>query len=478
MVEQCPGDIKLRDAQSAKIFAKAIKDGVEVLNNIRLMVVGTYGVGKTSLVNNLIKDLRDKKLTPVSTEFIDLRRCELMDNADWCLDKKHKLVKYMLRFKKTFEKASQMITLTNIKEPILTPSFTDMLQIADDNADDSDAEAQLDTLEEIQNRVLQRADEEGVREFFPLVQETNETFSNIIYNRVARKRDITVSVWDFAGQALYYSTHQFFFNKNSIYLVLMDMTKSLDEFIQEDTLRGSLCGLMQGCTYLDVFKFWLNSIRIYSGYDSMEGRISPTIILVGTHKDKMHGDDKEIQKDKYFERALKSLKSTSILHHIYRRKFLVNNLSPDDSVFHELQREIELLAEEQDYWGDKYPFKCIQMEQFLDKMRDKGEQLLHIAEITAANSLFIHPLTEKEISLCLDIQHRHGNILYFNTDQLRHLVVLAPQWIIEAFKSFVTHVRYKKPKNSHYWDIYKKLAILKPEIVNSYGPKFLPYTSK
>ncbi|KAH3798365.1 hypothetical protein DPMN_151964 [Dreissena polymorpha] len=203
-------DLKLLDAQSAKIFAKALKDGFEVVKNIRLMVVGMFGVGKTSLVNNLIKDLRDEKLTPVSTEGIDLRRCELMDDGDWCLDKEQKLVKYKLRFREAFKEASQMPTPINIKEPSLTQSFTDTPQETEDEVKDSDTDIQLDPLEKIQKSVAERKDEEGIREIFPLVLETKETLSDNILTRVAKKTDISVSVWDFAGQTLYYSTHQFF----------------------------------------------------------------------------------------------------------------------------------------------------------------------------------------------------------------------------------------------------------------------------
>ncbi|KAH3798107.1 uncharacterized protein LOC127839298 [Dreissena polymorpha] len=464
MIEQFPSDLKQLDAQSAEIFAKALKDGFEVVKNIRLMVVGMFGVGKTSLVNNLIKDLRDKKLTPVSTEGIDLRRCQLMDDGDWCLDEEHKLFKYKIRYREAFKEVSQIQMPTNITVPPLPPPITEMPNEAEP---DADAETQLDPLEEIQKHVSERKDEEGIREFFPLVLETKETPDNIPV-RVATKTDITVSVWDFAGQTLYYSTHQFFLNKRCIYLVLMDMTKSLHEYVKEDDKSGTWCGLMQDCTYLEVFKFWLNAIHMYSGYKSMAGTISPTVILVGTRKDEMAGNDeeKEIQKDNYFDEALKPFKGSSILQHIYYKKFLVNNLSQEDPIFQEIRREIKLLAEKQDYWGEKFPVKFIQMEQSLDKLRDKGKQLLQMAEINISNSLLLHPLTEKELALCLDIQHRHGNILYFDTKELNDLVVLAPQWIIEVFKCFIRHKRDTIPLHLEHWSTYEELAILKPEVFN------------
>ncbi|KAH3798364.1 hypothetical protein DPMN_151963 [Dreissena polymorpha] len=248
----------------------------------------------------------------------------------------------------------------------------------------------------------------------------------------------------------------------------MDMTKSLDEPVNEDEISGHWCGLMKDCTYLDVFKFWLNSIHMNSGYKSMTGAICPTVILVGTRKDEMSGNDKEkeIQKDNYFDKALGSFERSSVLHHIHSKKFLVNNLSREDRVFHEIRREIKLLAEKQDYWGEKCPVQWIQMEQSVDKLRDKGEQLLQMSDIKTANRSLIHPLPEQELVAFLDMQHRHGNLLYFNTDQLKNLVVLAPQWIIKVFKRFITHTPDKNPLYLEHWRTYENNAILKPEVFN------------
>ncbi|KAH3847039.1 hypothetical protein DPMN_089351 [Dreissena polymorpha] len=177
-------------------------------------------------------------------------------------------------------------------------------------------------------------------------------------------------------------------------------------------------------------------------------------------------EDKEIQKDNYFDEAQRSFERSSILHHIHSKKFLVNNVRIEDPVFHDIRREIKLLAEKQDYWCEKYPVKWIQMEQSFDKLRHKGYQLLHMTEIDMENSLLIHPLTEQELALFLDIQHRHGNILYFNTDQLKNLVVLAPEWIIDVFRCFINHKHNKFPHNLEHWSAYENNAILKPEVFN------------
>ncbi|KAH3725624.1 uncharacterized protein LOC127854169 [Dreissena polymorpha] len=108
------------------------------------------------------------------------------------------------------------------------------------------------------------------------------------------------------------------------------------------------------------------------------------------------------------------------------------------------------------------------MEQSLDKMRDEGQQLVHMDKIEEVNLSKQHQfrLSEDELSVFLEVQHRQGNILFFNTPELKRLVVLAPQWIIEAFKCFVTHISRRKPKFLKDWEDYEKLAILKPQIID------------
>ncbi|KAH3863904.1 uncharacterized protein LOC127866665 [Dreissena polymorpha] len=470
LLDQIPNDVKQLDDDAIEIFSKALQIGFEEVKNIRLMVVGMFGVGKTSLVNNLIDDFRENTFVPKSTEGIDLHRCHLMQNGDWCLDEEHKLVKIQTRLINAFREAKQTTnkySISNYTGEQENPGsvFVEEKRFSDDTDIRFTSEARAPI------RQIAKEDD-ALKDFLPLVESVQKTDKETLDNKdvsAKTKTDTTVSVWDFAGQTLYYSTHQFFLNKRSIYLLLMDLTKQLDEYVIESTTEksGSWCGLVKNCTYLDVFKFWLNAIHMYSGYQSLTGEIQPTVILVGTRKDKLEGSDEEktIHNDNYFDKALRSFETNApILKHIHKRKFLVSNLSPGDSIFEELRKEVKRLAEKQTFWGEKTPVRWIQMEQSLDKMRDLDEQLIHYEKINEANKSSLSPLNADELTVCLEIQHRRGNILFFNTDELKHLIILAPQWIIDAFKCFISHVRDKNPTHLTDWDEYLNLGILKPQV--------------
>ncbi|KAH3725632.1 hypothetical protein DPMN_051480 [Dreissena polymorpha] len=167
--------------------------------NIRLMVVGMYGVGKSLLVNNLIKDLpkikdllivfnensillqqlefhffilRDKNIIPPSTEGIDLHICKVMEDGDWCIDKEYKSQKYMKMLENACNKTDDFVQMVS--------PLVEAIQNDTNNKPSSDTHVSLEKAE----------------------------------------KEITVFVWDFAGQTLYYSTHQLFLNQMSTYLVL------------------------------------------------------------------------------------------------------------------------------------------------------------------------------------------------------------------------------------------------------------------
>jgi len=67
-----------------------------------------------------------------------------------------------------------------------------------------------------------------------------------------------IQLWDFGGQELFYTTHQFFLSKNSIHLLLFNLT---DKFMEKELF------------------FWLNSIQ----YRAPKSKV----IIIGSHMDKI-----------------------------------------------------------------------------------------------------------------------------------------------------------------------------------------------
>ncbi|XP_052801366.1 uncharacterized protein LOC128232066 [Mya arenaria] len=476
--KQIPMEVKGLDDTKLRMFAKALQEGHEEVQRIRAMVVGMFSVGKTSLVNNLIDDLKNKRPPsvyeqyPPSTEGIDVHLCKI-ENEKWkklALTQKRNMkhaLENSMAYKQyddvdsgmpvveqepiqeeEMEVGEQTEENTHVKVPEQPPVFVPV--------DLEKLKKKLDEPDEIEH-----------------TEEKPQTFYTKAHEEIRKESDYPgnpplVSVWDFAGQNLYYSTHHFFLNKRSIYLLLMDMTKQLSDLVEESE---SLAGLVhEKFTCLDAFKFWLNSIHMYSSIHDQEHEDKPTVILIGTHKDEMSGTDEEKEEymNAFFNDALKPFIDSNILKHVHDRKFLVNNLDAKDPVFDEIRNEVKKVAEVQPYWNEKHPLKWIQLEKTFEQMRGDGKEMVKLREVEAANRENPRPLENAQLLLFLEVQHMYGNILYFKTEELKEHVILSPQWIIEAFKCFINHKeKHVPPKLLKQWQSYKESAILEPELLQA-----------
>ncbi|XP_052782377.1 uncharacterized protein LOC128218729 [Mya arenaria] len=428
------------DGSAFVLYAKALVKGYEFRRRIRLMVVGIQSVGKTLLVNNLVDNInasQDGEIPDAehsqSTEGIDVHICKSDTSNKWIKVDRSEMFGFADRIRNAmFDKPSDEegnapageVTQVELKEKLQSQHDGNIIKVILDELANK-----LPTLDTPAN--------------------SNETF---------------VSIWDFAGQNLYYSSHHFFLNNRCIYLLLMDMTKDLNNRVEKGYSQSGL--FHQDFTYLDAFRFWLNSIHMYCSTEAQNNRVQPTVILIGTHKDLMTccEEQKEEKMEAVFEKALESFIDTPILQHVHDKKFLVNNLEPEDPVYHQIRDEVQQIAEKQPYWNEKYPTSFVQLEKSLDSMRENRKEIVTFNEIQKANQENVMPVDEDQLRLFLQLEHMFGNVLYFNTDELKDNIVISPQWIIDAFKCFITH-RHGKSDNTALRKEYRELAIIKPKLL-------------
>ena len=83
------------DTRSRDLYRQTLAEGKEAVHNIRVMVVGHYGVGKTTLTRRLLRKKVDITARD-STDGIDVhvRKCKVsLDDYQWTMLKKGKLNK-------------------------------------------------------------------------------------------------------------------------------------------------------------------------------------------------------------------------------------------------------------------------------------------------------------------------------------------------------------------------------------------------
>ncbi|KAK3596224.1 hypothetical protein CHS0354_033059 [Potamilus streckersoni] len=174
----------------------------------------------------------------------------------------------------------------------------------------------------------------------------------------------------------------------------------------------------------------------------------PCVILVGTHSDKIHK-----RKKAYFNAIRNVLKNSPLLLNIADDDFAISNLGSDPSI-NALKSKIFEVAQNQVYWGQGIPARWIPLSRALMEKRDSGIQVMDYEQVKNLNgSLQVSIKKPEELNLFLVFEHDMVNIVFFNTEKLKKIVVLDPQWLIHGVRTWITsdQVIFRHPELSAQW---------------------------
>ena len=108
---------------------------------------------------------------------------------------------------------------------------------------------------------------------------------------------ISMHLWDFAGQHFYYATHPIFFSSRAIYLLVHNLSKSLNEPATPYYRQGYNDVKLEnptGETNLENFQSWLATVHNITQMRGVEesdnvqrkpNYLQPPVLVVGTHAD-------------------------------------------------------------------------------------------------------------------------------------------------------------------------------------------------
>jgi len=210
---------------------------------------------------------------------------------------------------------------------------------------------------------------------------------------------LTFSAWDFAGQEVYYSTHQFFMSHRAIYLVVFNLVDLGESRIE----------------------YWLQSVQA-------RGRGAP-VILVGTHF-----DDKRCT-DEYMSDTYAYLKRK----YLNRHPNIVTLLSVSTRTgrcVDEVRDEVIQTALKLDYMPEEIPLRYLDVEEKLLSLRSVLPVPTLSWEAFAQMCEGSHVQSESLASLATYLNDL-GVLVYFR-DVNRDVVVIDPQWITQMFATIVS----------------------------------------
>ncbi|XP_061192300.1 uncharacterized protein LOC133200529 [Saccostrea echinata] len=299
----------------------------------------------------------------------------------------------------------------------------------------------------------------------------NGTKSDRTSNSTSGKQ--LISMTDFAGQIAYYACHQIYLSRRAFYLVVVDMSKRLNEkAILYDTDRHNPLGsLFHKWTFADYFVFWLQSIKTYcedgtsKESQSDETKANP-VILIASHHDCL-GQRKQTTSNEtaFYDTLEKCLpKEHTLNDHISpARYFEIEcprgklNEHQEESI-EQVRKCIVHTATSLPHWGEKIPHIWYMFEQFVQEHKIKR---ICSRESLQAEKEF-NFLDENELDDMLRYFSEVGQIIYFSEMGLSHNIILDVEWFVGAFRNIITDPTHARPacRRVKEWEIFMKNGII------------------
>jgi len=230
---------------------------------------------------------------------------------------------------------------------------------------------------------------------------------------------LTLSLWDFGGQEVFYSMHHLFLTKSGVYVVVFDMRE-----LSEPSTRT------EAKTYL---LFWLRSIKLHAP--------NVSVLLVGTFL-------ADIIEEKYnlqdIDKILRELTKLS-----FAKIVIPANFEHEDLIFFPIDNKekmgiaslcdaIEQCARVDNSTSREVSVRWMTfLDSILGQKENQKAYLTFSDEVKSlGTNLGIPSISEQEEALTLF--HERGFLIHMtSTEILKNIVVLDPQWLIGALSKVI-----------------------------------------
>ena len=178
-----------------------------------------------------------------------------------------------------------------------------------------------------------------------------------------KSQEVTLTLWDFAGQHLYYASHSVFLSGRAVYILVYNLNKNLLA-TAEPCVRQGLIDVRQDNpndeTNLDNLLSWLvsvHNIRSAANENVAHQQTElpyqrPPVIIVGTNL------DQPFEEVNTMEQLIKaSLKNKEYEQHVTVPFFAVDNKTENDEGVKKLRQRIIEILKNEPYMGEEVPLR-------------------------------------------------------------------------------------------------------------------------
>ncbi|XP_078703590.1 uncharacterized protein LOC144928781 [Branchiostoma floridae x Branchiostoma belcheri] len=452
-----PLEVELGGPELRALYDRACEEGSTEVYNTRFVLIGKFGNGKTNLCNSLIGADFDPEWK--ITDSIAIHPCVMTQEQQWIeLEGQQDQLPYAAA--EWMKKRSKSPALTNLEEasesqpsePIMPHSAASHEQIVETQSEPTKPHL---TASEV--LVVETPPENYLKA--AKIFQTEDNRSSLTGTRECPQ----ISIWDFGGQEIFYSTQQVFYTHRAIYGMIMNLTKPLDDTVKTTSDSGPPCYCHKEKDYID---YHLESIRMHT---RPTRDTEPPVLFIFTHKDKVTEEEEQ----KFHRTTRAHLNDKVINKHVVTRYFSVDNTTrnPEDPKVAELREFILNLARDQkSYMGEKIPIKWLVLKSKLQDMYKQGKRFCTLEDvIKAVGSPPKGTAPEENAISILTFWHLCGDIIYFPVGNLRNLVILEPQWFVDVCKTIITIPEYQDQYrgDTEDWEWLRKTGELRDRLIEN-----------
>ena len=264
-------------------------------------------------------------------------------------------------------------------------------------------------------------------------------------------------IWDFAGQSVYRAIHPMFMSKESIHVLVMDLSQELSDPAQ-CRIRSKDCNEIvvrspySEDTNLDHIMRWMDLVdfigtpKVSSHSVSTDAEALPRVILVGTHADSVRKEGKDPFKEMESVKKAVDKISTFETAKYFSGTFVIDNTKAgrptkqEDPQIVSLRKRILKEAKSMPHTKKEIPLQWLRVEEKVNAMTREGKHYVLKQEFKADIAEKIcHFNSKDDVEELLHFLQARGRVIYHGlADNAKGLVVLDPQWLITVLNQIIT----------------------------------------
>ncbi|XP_066265521.1 uncharacterized protein [Branchiostoma lanceolatum] len=475
-------EVEMGGPEMRALYEQACKKGFTQVFSTRLILVGNHGNGKTSLEHSLLQlEFHEDE---GSTDGIVITSCLMTGKEAWRITKGMKDSEFVhaaaMEMKKLKEEETQEPNVSSRTDEDGEPKRKRLKSDLHQTVPASNGRKRKPVTSTSSQPSASNQPSTSTRRAATQPEEYKRA-TQILLGKddlshvVGSKEHPAMSIWDYAGHDVYYSSHHVFYSHYAIYIVTLNLTKPLDNPLKP--WPGSCAEALQLRTEADVIDYHLESIRAHTGpnkrtllNDDQELDVKqhkgPHVIVVGTHKDQVQ----QTQIDEFFNNLKEHLSGKAIDSHVYDRYFAIDNTKrdPEDPELSQLRDFILKIAKQQNHMGRRIPIRWLELKSKLVEMEKQGRKycsLQEVMEATDSSGLPEGVTPEENAATVLRFFHLCGDILFFNSPELLNFVVLDPQWFVDVQKTIITIPLFRDLEVKEKWRLLETTGMLEDSLI-------------